>query len=476
MSMRIGIPLVGGTHWHGGITYLEAIIRAFRALPQDEQPKLYLLIGKSHERDLSAHSYFLSLLDGFIVIGYMEALPEEISKKARLFGTFHEAADHVDFIFPVNSDCLPGYAYASWLPDFQHRHLPQLFSAADFLLREDATNFVLTAADNIVVSSETAKKDLIQYYSPYSGKVEVVPFFSRFDPDCFEQNPIVTASSYQLPERYLICCNQFWQHKNHAMLIRAIALTEHPVQLVCTGAEEDYRNKDWLAQLKSLISELGVGDRISLLGFIPRVDQIQLMRRSLAIVQPSLFEGWSTVMEDARGLGKMVIASDLEVHREQAVPNVHYFDTKSASELAVLLDQAYIEQLPGPDVTAERKAQEEVGRRQINSARKLLGLIDRAIHIHELRKFSSTGGRSVCVERHQTSRILQLNEELVEKEELAQAKHEALVRLTESLEEKHEGLMRLTESLVEKEAVIQELSTALEACRSSLLNLDKGNV
>jgi hypothetical protein len=48
--------------------------------------------------------------------------------------------------------------------------------------------------------------------------------------------------------------------------------------------------------------------------------------------------------------------------------------------------------------------------------------------------------------------------------------------LRRALEEKHEALMRLTESLVEKEVVIQELNTALEFCRASVLNRDKGDV
>jgi predicted nuclease with TOPRIM domain len=73
---------------------------------------------------------------------------------------------------------------------------------------------------------------------------------------------------------------------------------------------------------------------------------------------------------------------------------------------------------------------------------------------------------------------LRASQSLLENMDLRRAleeKHEALMRLTESLVEKEEVLMRLTESLVEKEAVIQELNAALEACRSSLVNLDKGS-
>ncbi len=38
------------------------------------------------------------------------------------------------------------------------------------------------------------------------------------------------------------------------------------------------------------------------LGFIDRGEQLQLMKNSIAIVQPSLFEGWSTVVEDTKAM------------------------------------------------------------------------------------------------------------------------------------------------------------------------------
>ena len=41
------------------------------------------------------------------------------------------------------------------------------------------------------------------------------------------------------------------------------------------------------------------------------------MRHSLALINPSYFEGWSTSVEEAKSLGKRVILSDIPVHREQ---------------------------------------------------------------------------------------------------------------------------------------------------------------
>ena len=50
------------------------------------------------------------------------------------------------------------------------------------------------------------------------------------------------------------------------------------------------------------------------------------MRKAMAVIQPSLFEGWSTVVEDARALGKPMILSDFPVQIEQDPPSSDYFE------------------------------------------------------------------------------------------------------------------------------------------------------
>jgi hypothetical protein len=87
------------------------------------------------------------------------------------------------------------------------------------------------------------------------------------------------------------------------------------------------------------ISTYGLANQIYLLGLIPKIDQIQLMRHSLAVIQPSLFEGWSTVVEDARCLGKKIILSDIPVHMEQDPPDSVYFDRYSPQQLADLISE-----------------------------------------------------------------------------------------------------------------------------------------
>ena len=75
-------------------------------------------------------------------------------------------------------------------------------------------------------------------------------------------------------------------------------------------------------------------DEIYFLGFIDRIDQLVLMENAMAIIQPSLFEGWSTVVEDAKALNQTLIVSDIPVHKEQLKDKGNYFAPNDYDELA----------------------------------------------------------------------------------------------------------------------------------------------
>ena len=184
-------------------------------------------------------------------------------------------------------------------------------------------------------------------------------FCSVPDEDWFRGDPATVQKQHALPERFLLVSNQFWQHKNHATVFAALGiLAQRGIRphVACTGSLEDYRGKAHVAKLREQIATLGIAEQVSLLGLIPRTEQVQFMRRCVAVVQPSLSEGWSTVVEDARLLGKPVVLSDLAVHREQNPPGARFFTRESAEELAAAIADAWASLTPGPDPVAEEKA------------------------------------------------------------------------------------------------------------------------
>ena len=94
-----------------------------------------------------------------------------------------------------------------------------------------------------------------------------------------------------------------------------------------------FKLPDVLDKLKAL----GLEPQFRMLGMIPYPDLGALMQASVALLNPSLFEGWSTPVEEARALGVPLLLSDLPVHLEQAGADASYFDRHSAASLAAAL-------------------------------------------------------------------------------------------------------------------------------------------
>jgi glycosyltransferase involved in cell wall biosynthesis len=261
-----------------------------------------------------------------------------------------------DFVYPDYAGVRAPYRWGAWIPDLQERHLPELFSREDLEWRSQVCENAATAAPAVVFSSRMAQSDFLNLYPQAEPKCFILNFTSCPMPNWTEGDPLEVQARYGLPDRFFLVSNQFWKHKDHGTVMSALeALRGHgdAPTVVCTGALEDYRDPHYFPRLQARIATLGLEDRFRILGLIPRLDQLQLMRRCLAVIQPSLFEGWSTVVEDARALGKPMLLSDFPVHIEQAPPNARYFERGNAEQLAELMLNAWNTLNPGPDVPTE---------------------------------------------------------------------------------------------------------------------------
>jgi glycosyltransferase involved in cell wall biosynthesis len=104
--------------------------------------------------------------------------------------------------------------------------------------------------------------------------------------------------------------------------------------VLSTGDASDYRSPGYFKRFLQQRDEMGVAGSYRILGVVPFADLAGLLRHSVAVLNPSLFEGWSTTVEEAKSLGKRVLLSDIAVHREQAPERGVYFDPRRPEELA----------------------------------------------------------------------------------------------------------------------------------------------
>jgi len=276
---------------------------------------------------------------------------------------------------PVNFACpWVGYVY-----DFQHRHLPQLFRPRSAKRRDREFRRMLTEAPAVIVNARAVEDDIRRFVPEATSRVFALPFAPMPQPAWFDLGPAHAGD--HPPGRYLIVCNQFWQHKDHGTVLRAFAqLAEtHPdVHLVCTGETQDFRDPDHFPRLMSLADELGIRPRLQVAGLVPKPRQIALLRGATALVQATLSEGGpgGGAAYDALSLGVPALLSDIAVNREIQDPSAGFFRAGDPGDLARAMRNA-LDETPKPRPSQETLIARGQARRA-DSGRVILAALEAA--------------------------------------------------------------------------------------------------
>lgn len=393
--MRIGFPVVGDRSWIGGVNYILHLIKAVSSLPAAEKPENYLMFRKcfATSETIALYREVFPHLRGLLYYGPEPELGRLLGSQVHVRPDIESAFDLIDFVFPVIYDAAD-YPSASWIPDFQHKFMPELFTTGEIAYRDGCFAKIAAHASFAVFSSRSAAKDFRHFYPDSAAVSQVLHFRSLPEEKWFDENPRSVCAKYGLPSQFIMCCNQFWAHKDHHTLFSALARMKaqgHPVSLVCTGPTVDHRQKAtaYFAELQQTVEELQISDQVRILGLIDRFEQIQLLRASRAVVQPSLFEGWSSVVEDCRALGKCIFLSDIEVHCEQQPQPAFFFRAGDAADLAGLLARELPGLTPSLCHQLEEKALKGLADEREKLGRAIVRLAKEGIGIHTRTKGQS---------------------------------------------------------------------------------------
>ena len=210
--------------------------------------------------------------------------------------------------------------------DLQHLFFPHNFGLFDRAFRAAIYPYSLRRARRIIAISGTTKKTLVERAGVPAEKVEAVPF-GFTSSDAASVRPLE-----DLPGPYLYYPAATFAHKNHATLFKSYAALrgrgELDMPLVLTGA----RTGLWPA-LERRIRQLGMGEHIRHLGFLPFADVRRVYAGASAVVFPTLFEGFGLPVLEASEFGKKLVTSRLEVFDEIGVPARFQIDFAEPDQL-----------------------------------------------------------------------------------------------------------------------------------------------
>jgi glycosyltransferase involved in cell wall biosynthesis len=384
--------MTGGNHWIGGVQYTRNLLRALDLLPASEKPRVVLTLGRKnlncgYEEEFSRYKFvqveeastWVDAVNGAVRRVFGAKAVKALLPLTNAFRPVQKCT----VAFPVKGQPLPmDIESVLWIPDFQYKCLPKYFQPEDRAQRDKLYAEMLEGDQILVLSSESVRADFLKYFPEYAHKrVRILHFSSLLSEEDYQPDPVEVCNGYKLPEKFAYLPNQFFQHKRHDLVFAALARLKAEgleVNVVCTGNHRDYRSPEHYDSLLDFLNKQKLEGQVSLLGLIPRVEQLQIFRRAALVLQPSMFEGWSTTVEDGIALGKDVLLSDIPTHVEQAPEFATYFEAGNVACLAEEIRKLWLMSSPGPDPVREQHAREKNRRRGIAIANNFMDIMNEA--------------------------------------------------------------------------------------------------
>jgi len=343
--VKVGFILNFPLEYQGGINYFKNLFFAVNRYYSDDIQIVLFVPSSSPEEVISIFSPYAQIIKTDII--KRKSLLWLVSKISNRFFKFdyffnrlfkkHE----IDVLYYTFSYIYSEKAIKSitWIPDFQSLHYPYFWTEKQLKNERISLDICAEQSDLIVMSSENTANDFNSIYPKYSSKARVLHFVSQ--PDILKMSDIFDVAKYANRPFYYLP-NQFWEHKNHLIVFKALKIAvEKGVNLLvlCSGLMVDFRNNNgYVTSLVNFVKENHLENHIKFLGIIPYEDVCGLIRNSVAVINPSYFEGWSSSVEESKSFNKIILLSDIPVHREQNPDKGFYFIPDDEIGLAKLME------------------------------------------------------------------------------------------------------------------------------------------
>ncbi|MEN0012505.1 MAG: glycosyltransferase family 1 protein [Solirubrobacteraceae bacterium] len=269
-----------------------------------------------------------------------------------------DATDGLDLVhFPVAVAIpRPRIPHVVTLHDVAHHAVPEFFSRGERAYRAVAYDRSARRADLVITISEHARGQIVDHLGIDPAKVVAIHHgidLARFTPEATGDDTVLAG--LDLPERFAYYPANMWPHKNHLRLVEAFAQVEdRSLHLVLTG--QTY-GRD--AELAAAVRAAGLTGRVHHLGYVPAAAVPALHRRALAMVFPSLFEGFGFPPLEAMACGCPVAASHAGSLAETLGDAAVLFDPLDPASIAAAVDRLATDEALRTRLTREARPHAE---------------------------------------------------------------------------------------------------------------------
>ncbi|MFZ8832395.1 MAG: glycosyltransferase family 4 protein [Thermodesulfobacteriaceae bacterium] len=221
------------------------------------------------------------------------------------------------------------------------RHLHKKFHNDSSILKrikaylfEIAYSIRLKNAWKVIVEARYIKDDLTKYYEIQEDKIRIIisPVLIN-EYSIIEYEKLNVKKKYNLPEKFIFYPAHFIEDKNHINLLRALRYIKDKynleIPLILVGSK-----KNNFENAMNEIQNLGLGQQVKYLGYVPDEDMPYLYKLATALVMPTLFESVSMPIWEAFHLGCPVVSSNVCALPEQVGDAGLIFDPYNIEDMA----------------------------------------------------------------------------------------------------------------------------------------------
>lgn len=200
-------------------------------------------------------------------------------------------------------------------------HFPQAGSPLTLYFRHYLPQ-VIRQAEHVICDSQSTLRDIHRFFGQAPRAATVIPL--AYDADHYRW--------LDLPRQpYFLYVGSHYTYKNLRRLIEAFAQTALPdVKLLIAGLPDPR----YTPALQAQVEELGLGARVQFLAYVPYNELPRLINQAIALVFPSLWEGFGLPVLEAMACGTPVITSHVSSLPEVAGDAALAIDPYSVGELA----------------------------------------------------------------------------------------------------------------------------------------------
>lgn len=220
------------------------------------------------------------------------------------------------------------------LHDLQEKYYPENFSFKERLLRQIRNYVLLKQCLYVICESQSVKNDIEKFFKTHQSKIVVIPspppksIYSHEN----KSDQLLLDQEYGLNRDYIFYPAQFWPHKNHIGLLKALDILKNKypdLLIVFTGDKRFEYDK-----IKEMSDNFNLSNNVMFVGNVPYSHLPVFYKNSICLVMPTLFESISIPIYEAFYFSTPVVCSNICGLPEQCGEAATFFDPNNPDDIA----------------------------------------------------------------------------------------------------------------------------------------------